>query len=153
MEINKAFPILDSIENNVLTNNIFNVLYNSGYTNDGIADIKKSFPVFLNTPLKIDYISQELHDLLLKTSNFFKARVMLQNSDELTGLLLLPDTIYSDFSNVPDYVDVDTTDYPINTILYAWSSFDNLDKRLGIFDEEWGDDSDCARGKQKILMI
>lgn len=99
MEINKAFPILDSIENNVLTSNIFTVLYNSGYSDVGIADIEENFPVFLNIPLKIDYISKELHERLLNVSNFFKAKVMLQNSDELTGLLLLPGTIYSDFSN------------------------------------------------------
>lgn len=141
MKINNiTFPILDCIENNHLTDKIYSLLGGSGYEDDGIANIIRSLPAFFNENLIIDCISKEVHEQLLETSSFLKAKVMLQDSDELTGLLLLPDTIYADFSNVPDYVDVNTEDHPINVIFYTWTSFDNLQKRLGTFEEERGDD-------------
>lgn len=149
MKINKNdFPILECIENNYLTDKIYSFLGSSGYEVDGITDIMKSLRAFFYGNIKIDCVSTVIHEQLLETPNFLKAKVMLQDSDEATGLLLLHDTIYSDLSNVPEYVDVNTEDYPISAIFYTWTSFDNLQKRLGTFEEEWGDD----KGRE-ILII
>lgn len=52
----------------------------------------------------------------------------MKNSKETTGLLLLPQTVLPDFSNVPEYAQADPKDYPIDGILYSWLSANNHDK-------------------------
>ncbi len=129
MQINdRKFPILGSIENNKLTENVFNMLDNSGFDEKGVGDIRQSFDFFTGKNLQINYISSTIHEKILQTNNFIKAKSLLRNSPETTGLLLLPETILPDFSNVPDYVQVDPKDYPINAILYSWLSSNNHDK-------------------------
>lgn len=144
---NTTFPILDCIENNILTNNILTYLEDSGYSEDEISVIKRSLSLFINESLKIDYISKQLHKTLFDTPEYLKAKIMLQNSDEVTGLLLLPETTYPDFTNVPSYVDVNSLEYPINAILYIWLNYDNFDKRRGTFEYSWEED------EQRELLI
>lgn len=124
----RKFPILGCIENNKLTNKIFDMLDNSGYDEKGISDIKRSFDFFFSRPLQINYISSTIHQKIADTNNFVKAKSLLRNSPETTGLLLLPETILPDFSNVPDYAGADPKDYPINAILYSWLSANNHDR-------------------------
>lgn len=124
----RKFPILGCIENNKLTNKIFDMLDNSGYDEKGILDIKRSFDFFSGRPLQINYISSTIHQKIADTNNFVKAKSLLRNSPETAGLLLLPETILPDFSNVPDYAGADPKDYPINAILYSWLSANNHDR-------------------------
>lgn len=124
----RKFPILGCIENNKLTNKIFDMLDNSGYDEKGISDIKRSFDFFFHRPLQLNYVSSTIHQKIADTNNFVKAKSLLRNSPETTGLLLLPETILPDFSNVPDYADADPKDYPINAILYSWLSANNHDR-------------------------
>lgn len=121
----KKFPILGSIENNKLTNKIFDMLDNSGFDEKGIAEIKPSFDFFVGKTLQINYISSTIHEKIVDTKNFIKAKSLLPNSPETVGLLLLPETILPDFSNIPEYAKTDPTDYPINAILYSWLSGNN----------------------------
>ena len=122
------FPILDCFKNNILTNQIHEMLQNSGYDMEGILSISESFDFFKNRNHKIFYIPKKIHEKLLDTNNFLKLKNRLKNSSETTGLLLLPESILPDFDNVPDYVDVDSNDYPINAILFSWLSYNNHDK-------------------------
>lgn len=122
------FPILGCIKNNKLTDKVFDMLDNSGFDDKGISDIKPSFDFFNGKQLQINYISATIHEKLSDTNNFVKAKSLLVNSPETTGLLLLPETVLPDFTNVPEYVDVDPKDYPINAILYSWLSSNNHDK-------------------------
>ena len=121
-------PILRSIENNKLTDKVFDILFNSGFDENAIADIKLSFDFFIGKTLQINYISSTIHEKLSDTKNFIKGKSLLSNSPETTGLLLLPKTVLPDFSNVPDYVNADPNDYPINAILYSWLSTNTHDK-------------------------
>jgi|GEM_PF-3575851 len=121
----KRFPILGCLKNNKITEKVFEMLDNSDYNEKANADIRMSFDFFKDKNLQINYISTTIHEKLSDTNNFIKAKSLLPKSPELTGLLLLPETIYPDFSNVPEYVDVDQNDYPINAILYSWLSSKN----------------------------
>jgi hypothetical protein len=132
----KKFPILKFIENNIMTEFPKEILDNSGYDDKNISDLRNNILIFLNKQLQINYISTSIHEKLLDTSNFIKAKTLLSKSTETAGLLLLPETIYPDFANVPDYVTVNPKEYPINAILYIWLSNDNYDKLEGTFDKE-----------------
>ncbi|NJO87796.1 MAG: hypothetical protein HC831_01695 [Chloroflexia bacterium] len=126
------FPVLGCVENNKLTDKVFDMLNNSGYDEEGISDIKQSFDFFFGRSLQINYLSTKIHEKITDTSNFRMAKSLLSNSPEITGLLLLPETILPDFSNVPDYAEADPKDYPINAILYSWLSankHDNISNR------------------------
>jgi len=124
----KEFPILGCIKNNKLTDKIQNMLENSGFDDKGITDIKQSFDFFKGKTLRINYITTTIHEKLSFTDNFIKAKSLLINSPETTGLLLLPETIVPDFTNVPEYAQAKPQDYPINAILYSWLSANNHDK-------------------------
>lgn len=124
----KKFPILGCIKNNHLTADVLGMLDNSGYDDKGINSIKPSFDYFVNKHLQINYISSTIHDKLADTSNFVKAKTLLKNSPETTGLLLLPQTVLPDFTNVPDYAQAEPKDYPIDAILYSWLSANNHDR-------------------------
>lgn len=124
----RKFPILGCIEYNKLTDKILNMLDNSGYDDKGVGDIKTSFDFFTDKQLQINYISSTIHEKLSDTNNFVKAKSLLSNSPETTGLLLLPETILPDFSNVPEYAEANPKDYPITAILYSWISANNHDK-------------------------
>jgi len=129
MKINeRKLPILRCTENNKLTDNFLDMLDNSGYDEEGILDIKLSFDFFKNKTLQINYISTTIHKKLSDTKNFLMAKSLLFNSPEVTGLLILPETILPDFSNVPVYAQTDPIDYPIDAILYSWLSYHNHDK-------------------------
>lgn len=128
------FPILDCFKNNILTNQIHEMLHSSGYDKEGIASISESFKFFIGLKHKIDFIPIDIHEKCLDTKRFVSQKSKLLKSEQTVGLLLLPETILSDFSNVPDYVDVEIEDYPINAILFSWLSFDNHDKINGTFD-------------------
>lgn len=146
----EKFPILSCIESNILTNNIFDMLNNSGFEEDVINEIRPSFDFFTNRKLEINYISSEIHEKLIDTSYFIKGKSLLKISRETTGLLLLPKIIYPDFSNLTDYLTVDNCDYPINAIFYSWLTMDNHAKIAGTLEEgqEWGNDND-----RELLII
>lgn len=124
----QKFPILGIIDKNILSDRIQEFLDRQISGEKEQKDIKESFPYFVNKSLQINYISKSIHEKLLDTSNFIKAKELLKGSPETTGLLLLPETVYPDFTNVPEYVQVDNKDYPINAILYSWLNMDNHDK-------------------------
>jgi hypothetical protein len=124
----RKFPILRCIEKNKLTDKVFEMLENSGYDDKGISDIKPSFDFFINKQLQINYISTQIYEKLLDTKNFIKAKSLLVNSPETVGLILLPETVLPDFSNVPEYAQTDPNDYPINAVLYSWLSHSNHDR-------------------------
>lgn len=123
----KKFPILGCLKNNKITEKIYEMLANSDYEDKAENDIKMSIEFFKDKNLQINYISSTIHEKLSDTNNFLKAKSLLSKSPEITGLLLLPETIYPDFKNVPDYVEIDQKDYPINAILYSWLSSKNHD--------------------------
>lgn len=122
------FPILSCVENNILSEKLQEFLDRQVPDKEEQKEMLSSFPFFVNKRLQINYISKSIHEKLLDTSNFIKAKDLLKGSPQAVGLLLLPETIYPDFTNVPDYVDVDPEDYPINAILYSWLSMDEHDK-------------------------
>ena len=129
MQINeRKFPILGSIENNKLTDKVFNMLDNSGFDDKVAGEIGQGFDFFWGKNLQINYISSTIHEKIAQINNFIKAKSLLKNSPETIGLLLLPETILPNFSNVPDYIQVDPKDYPVNAILYSWLSSNNHDK-------------------------
>lgn len=122
------FPILSCITNNVLSNKLQEFLDRQIPEKEEQEDILSSFPFFVNKNIQINYISKSIHEKLIDTSNFKKAKQLLKGSPTKTGLLLLPETIYPDFTNVPEYVDADSDDFPINAILYSWLTMDEHDK-------------------------
>lgn len=132
----KRFPILGSLENNILTNKFQDFIDIQTTERDAQLDILKSVKFFKEKKLQINYISKTIHEKLIDTNNFVKAKNLLKNSPTTAGLILLPTTIYPDFTNVPEYVEVDSNDYPINAILYSWNSINEHDKITGDFDEE-----------------
>ena len=134
MKINEdKFPVLSCIENNVLSEKIQEFLDRQIPEKKEQKNVISSFPFFVNKSLQINYISKGIHERLIETSNFIKAKKLLKGSPTTTGLLLLPETIYPDFTNVPDYVDTDIKDYPINAILYSWLTMDEHNNISG----EW----------------
>jgi len=125
----EKIPILSCIDNNVLSEKIQKfvdaiIIYDDKER----SDLNSSFPFFVDKELQINYISKSIHNRLLDTSNFVKAKKLLKGSPTTVGLLLLPETIYSDFSNHPDYSQAKSEDYPINAILYSWLSMDEHDR-------------------------
>lgn len=111
------FLILSCVNNNILSEKLQDFLDRQVPDKRGQKKILSSFPFFVNKRLQINYISKSIHEKLLETSNFIKAKDLLKGSLQSVGLLLLPETIYPDFTNVPDYEDADLEDYPINAIL------------------------------------
>jgi hypothetical protein len=124
----EKIPILSCIENNILSDKFQEFIDRQIPEKENQNEIKSSLPFFINKRLQINYISKSIHERLIDTSNFIKAKKLLKNSPTTVGLLLLPETIYPDFSNVPDYVQVDNKDFPINAILYSWLSMDEHDR-------------------------
>ncbi len=124
----RKFPILGCIEKNKITDKINDFLENSDYSEQGAISVRELFPFFTNKTLQINYISSTIHDKLYDIKNFIKAKSLLLDSSEMTGLLLLPETILPNF-NVTKYVDdIDPKNYPVNAVLYSWLSANNHDK-------------------------
>ncbi len=144
----KNYPILDYIKNNKLSTDIFYMLENSGYDEEGVLEVKPSFEFFINKPLHINYISATTHKIIFYTDDFINLKSRLKNSPETTGLLLLPETVLPDFSNVPSYADADPNHYPINAILYSWLSSNNHDKLINKIEFENLQQRIAAGGKQ-----
>jgi hypothetical protein len=140
----KTFPILACMSNNIMGDAIQIMLEDSGFDEDGVASIQKSFAFFQEKSLNVNFVSPAAHRKLQETSSFIRAKSLLRNSAERTGLLLLPETIYPDFTNVPSYANADASDYPINAILYSWLNMDSHDQIAGTFDAEasWGNRED-----------
>lgn len=129
MKLNEdKFPILSCVNNNKLSEKIQEFLDRQIPEKEEQKDVISSFPFFIDKKLQINYLSKVIHQKLLDTSNFIKAKEMLKGSPTTVGLLLLPETIYPDFTNVPEYINIDSEDYPINAILYSWLSMDEHDK-------------------------
>lgn len=120
-------PILGCIQKNILTDKFQEFVDRQIPDKNEQRELNASLPFFVNKSLQINYISNSIHERLIDNSNFIKAKRLLRNSPSSVGLLLLPKTIYPDFSNVPDYVSVDSEDFPINAILYSWLSMDEHD--------------------------
>ena len=138
------FPILGCIKNNVLTDKIIELIANQVPDEKSQQSILDGIKYVENRNLQINYIAKSIHKKSLDTSNFIKAKDLLTGSPKVTGLLLLPETIYPDFTNVPDYVDFDDQDFPINAILYAWLNTDEFYEMDGDVIEEgekWEEDS------------
>lgn len=145
MNINEEdFPVLGCMKGNVLTKEIIHFVNRQVPEEEEQKEIVESANFFHDRTLKINYISKSLHEQLLITSNFISAKKSLKDSPTGAGLLLLQDILYPDFTNVPDYVDIDSEDYPIDAILYSWLSTNDHDKLIGDFDEEdpWERDED-----------
>ncbi len=124
----RKFPILGCIKENKLTDKINDFLENSDFNEEGIKNIKELLPFFINKTLQINYISTTIHKKLNDITNFIKAKSLLKDSPEMTGLLLLPETLLPNF-NVTEYIDnADPKDYPVNAVLYSWLSANNHDK-------------------------
>jgi hypothetical protein len=134
-----TFPILACMNDNIMSDAIQVMLEDSGFDDKCVASIQESFVFFQEKQVNVNFLSSAAHKKLLKTNNFIHAKSMLKDSVERTGLLLLPETIYPDFTNVPSYADADADDYPINAILYSWLSMDRHDQLAGTFDadEPW----------------
>lgn len=145
----QTFPILACFDHNVLNDSLQFILENSGYEEKSWAAIKESFIFFKDKTLEITYISEAVHQKLFQTRDFEPAKSLLNNSPENTGLLLLPETIHPDFSQVPDYVDADAAHYPINAILYSWLAMDDHDLLNGSFDA----DEPWHRPEDRALLI
>jgi hypothetical protein len=137
MNINvKDFPVLGCVQSNILTHEIIEFINRQVPDSAEQKELAESAAFFNGRSLRINYISQTFHKHLLNTSKFIKAKKFLKNSPTGAGLLLLPEVLYPDFTNVPDHVDVNSEDYPIDSILYSWLSINDHDKLAGDFDEE-----------------
>ncbi len=144
------FPVSSYLENNKLIKIPDNILDNSGYAHKVKLLIRRSFDFFLDQEIRINYISPVIHEKLTHTSNLITLKRILKETNESTGLLILPETIYPDFTHVKDFTKkVNNLDYPINAIFYSWLTFDNHDKICGTYsDEEAKNDT-----KNKDLLI
>lgn len=138
------FPILGCVRNNILTDKIKEFVDKQVSDKKEQKEILDSAEIFKNKKLQINYISNSIHQKLLDTSNFIKAKSLLKKSPPTFGLLLLPETVYPNFTNVPEYVEVDSNEYPINAILYSWLSINEHDKITGDYDPEdpWDNEDD-----------
>jgi len=137
MNINKQnFPILSCLQKNTLTEQITAFVNRQVSEKGEQNEILESADFFKNRNLTISYITPHLHKELLVTANFLPAKNLLKGSATGAGLLLLPETLYPDFINVPEYVDADSEDYPIDAILYSWLSINDHDKHFGDYNEE-----------------
>lgn len=140
----QTFPILKCVEKNVLNDKIFEFIEKQVLDFEEEKEIVKNTKFFIRENLQINYICNSIHEKLNDTSNFIKAKHLLKNSPTMTGLLLLPKTLYPDFSNVPNYIDIENDEFPINAILFSWLSMDEHDKITGDFDENdsWNNKTD-----------
>lgn len=144
------FPILSCIKNNTLTEKIQEFLDAQIPNKEEQYDLASSFEFFDNKTLQINYISNSIHEKLINTSNFIKAKKLLKNSPKGQGLLLLPKTIYPVFKNVPEYVETDPEDFPIHAILYTWLDAHENDKLRGTYDEN--DPWDLDKDRELMLI-
>lgn len=140
----KQFPILSCTQRNLLTEGIADFVTRQVPNINEQKEIMESADFFKDRNLTITYITPPLHKELLITANFLPAKKVLKDSPTGAGLLLLPETLYPDFTNVPEYVDVDNEDYPIDAILYSWLSINDHDKHSGDYNAEdpWEKDED-----------
>tara|TARA_R110002050_G_scaffold297339_1_gene458596 strand:+ start:18060 stop:19031 length:972 start_codon:yes stop_codon:yes gene_type:complete len=123
----EKIPILSCVNNNVLTGEIQEFLDRQISEKENQKEVLSSLPFFVGKNLQINYISNSIHERLIDTSNFVKAKKLLKNSPTTVGLLLLPKTIYPYFTHLEDYPDYEAKDYPINAILYSWITMDEHD--------------------------
>ncbi|MGV8134974.1 MAG: hypothetical protein AB2L20_07150 [Mangrovibacterium sp.] len=130
------FPILGCVKNNILTEKISEFVDRQVSDKNVKKEILDSVKYFKNKKLQVNYITNPIHEIFLDTSKFIKAKELLKNSPPTVGLLLLPSTVFPDFTYVPDYVKVDREDYPINAILYSWQNINEHDKISGDSDPE-----------------
>lgn len=144
------FPVLSCIHNNIINEKINNFIENQTPDIKEQQSIKNGVKFLKNKPLQINYISKSIHEKLSITSNFIKAKDLLIKSPKTTGLILLPETIYPDFSNIPEYVDVDSADYPINAILYSWLSWNDFDDIEGKMKDE---DEDNYNDNRELFIL
>ena len=144
------FPILGCVKNNILTDKFREFVENQVPEKESKENIMDGTRYFKDRHLQINYIAKSIHEKLSDTANFIKAKELLKNSPKVTGLLLLPETIYPDFTNVPDYVDVDSNDYPINAILYSWLSYNDYDKMDDNLDDE--DDEEYNSNRELFII-
>lgn len=144
------FPILSCIKKNFLTDKFREFVENQVPEKVSQENIIEGTRYFKDRYLQMNYISKSIHEKLSDTSNFIKAKELLKNSPKVTGLLLLPETIYPDFTNVPDYVDVNSNDYPINAILYSWLSWNDYDKMDDNLDDE--DDEEYNSNRELFII-
>lgn len=145
MTIDKTiFPVLKCIKQQELTQKFEESIYRQVDKTKERVDIFRSLTFFYNQHLHINTLSLAVHEYLLGNTELIKSKESLKNTDEETGLLLLPTVLYPDFSNVPEYVDAVPEEYPINSILYSWLAHNEHDKLSGSFDEEdpWERDED-----------
>ncbi len=143
------FPVLNYLEYNKLIKVPDDILDNSGYDHKIKLFIRRSFDFFLNQEIKINHISQKIHEELQRTPNFIAEKKTLKEIGESTGLLLLPETIYPDFTHVPCFARLNSQNYPINAIFYSWLTFDNHDRISGTYTEEDARNND----QHKDLLI
>jgi len=145
MDINeKDFPILSCVYDNQLGDRISEFVYTQVHDEAGIKEIMGSAAFFKHRHLNINYITNDLHNKLQTTSDFLPYKHLLKASVTGAGLLLLPEILYPDFSNVPDFAGADPEDYPIDAILYSWLSINDHEKHSGSFDTDmpWENDDD-----------
>lgn len=129
----KEFDVLKCVESNLLTIGINEFVEQQIENYEEAKDLYKSLALFRERYLEITYISTPFHDYLLDKANFVNLKRNLKGSKEHVGLLLLPETLYSDFSFVQN---VNATEFPINAILYSWSNVNRHDQLLSEYDQE-----------------
>ena len=117
MKINNIkFPILRFVDKNRLKvdDSVYSEMVDY---KSGIKDSKNILKLFENKELSIHYISKTIHDKLACTENFIKAKKLLPNLPEMTGLILLPEPL------IPNVVDPEVTwrhqDLKMNSILFS----------------------------------
>ena len=140
----RKFPILSCMQRNMLTEGIANFVNRQVPDKNEQKEILESADFFKDRNLTITYITPRLHQELQITANFLPAKKILKDSATGAGVLLLPETLYPDFTNVPEYANVDSKDYPIDAILYSWLSINDHDKHFSNYNTEdpWEKDED-----------
>ncbi|MBB2950731.1 hypothetical protein [Sphingobacterium sp. JUb56] len=129
----RDFDVLKCVEGNLLMVSINEFIEQQIDNYDQAKDLYKNLALFRDRFLEITYISTLFHDSLLDKENFIDHKHNLKSSQEHVGLLLLPETLYSDFSFVDN---VDETEFPMDAILYSWSNVNRHDKLLSEYDQE-----------------
>ena len=140
----QKFPILSCMQSNLLNDNIIDFVKRQVHDEKAVKEIMSSAAIFKDRNLTVTYITQPLHQLFLDTSNFISLKSHLKNTPTGAGLLLLPETLFPDFRNVPDFAEADCDDYPIDAILFSWLNMNDHDKLSGSYDPEmaWENDAD-----------
>jgi hypothetical protein len=141
------YPILKFIEDNRLKW-LNEMLEDSGYDEDGIKSISENFKYFEDKPIQAYFISKSIHKYLLNTNKFINDKILLTDTSEETGIIILPETLYPNFDEVPRYVEIEPNEYPINAIAYSWLAHSNH----CIIDGDC-DDEDLLNNKDKTLVI